>query len=389
MKTIQILLTSFLITIIFFLTTAPAADALTIRNDKNFRLPVQETTDGSLLVSGTSIDIEGTVDGDLFCAGQNVTIRGVVTGDIICAAQTFVFNGSTAGDIRTAGQNITINGVVEKNVTAFAQQLEFGEAAQVYGEVHTAAQNAAFNGSVSKDILAGAQNLRVGGLVGGNMKVGVEEITIADTATISGNLDYTSERKAEINEEAVAGSISYHEIQDTSRPSAAARTPASQSFFTARKIFSFFMYLLLALGLLALFPVRVPAAMSTMQTRVGKTFGLGMLILFGTPLVIILFVITLIGIPFAIILGMFYALAIVLARLLVGVWLGQKLLERFSPERKQSALWTTIVGILAMWILIQIPVIGALFTFIAVLWGLGGLYYILRPAQTHAAHKTP
>lgn len=380
MKTIFLSITSVLLTIIFILGIASPAQALIIKNEKNFQLAEGETTDGSLFISGSSIDIEGTVDGDLFCAGQNVTIRGTVTGDIICGSQTFLFSGSSNGDIRAAGQNITINGIVDKNVTAFAQQLEFGAESQVAGESHFGAQNVSIEGTIGKDVLGGAQNLRVAGTLGGDMTAGVEEITIAETATISGNLDYTSEQRSQIDESAVAGTINYHEAKESVGP-APVRSGANRNFSVARRIFSFVMYLLLALGLLALFPVRVPAALAAMQSHVGKTFGVGLLILTVTPLVIILFVITLIGIPFAIILAMFYVLALLLARLLVGVWMGRFLLERFAPERKDSALWTTVVGILAMWIIIQIPIIGGIFTFVAILCGLGGLFYILRPAQ--------
>ena len=116
-----------------------------------------------------------------------------------------------------------------------------------------------------------------------------------------------------------------------------------------------------------------------------RSVGLGVAVLAGVPVVIILTAITLVGFPASLMLLAVYLVAIYLAKIWVGAFLGWMLLKP-AGATKSDWLQALLVGLPILTIVRLIPYLGGLVHFGVVCLGLGAfawqLYRASRPATT-------
>src|SRR5208283_1293725 len=135
---------------------------------------------------------------------------------------------------------------------------------------------------------------------------------------------------------------------------------------------------------LVVFPGFVQA--STQAVGSGwRSLGLGIAVLAAVPVIIIVVAITLVGFPLSLMLLATYLVAIYLAKVWVGAFLGHALLK---PARATKADWLLglLVGLLIITIVRFVPYLGGLIHLAVICLGLGAfawqLYRISRPAIT-------
>jgi hypothetical protein len=144
---------------------------------------------------------------------------------------------------------------------------------------------------------------------------------------------------------------------------------------------------LLVLGvlLLALFPAAMAAARSVARNEPGRVVGWGLLIAVGLPVVSILVMLTVIGIPLGLVallsLALVYAMGYVVAALALG---------RTMMKEPRSRYLAFPAGLVILRLVGLIPFVGGLVTFVAAAFGLGALAIAgrraaRRPTPTSAA----
>jgi len=125
-----------------------------------------------------------------------------------------------------------------------------------------------------------------------------------------------------------------------------------------------------ALGLLlfALAPRVAPAATDVARSRAGTAVAWGLAMAIGLPIVSVLLLFTLVGIPLGLIgllsLAVLYGLGYALAALVLG---------RALIKEPRRAVLAFCLGLLILRVIDLVPVIGNLVTFAATLFGLGAL----------------
>src|SRR5208337_5679889 len=123
-----------------------------------------------------------------------------------------------------------------------------------------------------------------------------------------------------------------------------------------------------------------------------RSLGLGFAVLAGVPVAIFLTAITLVGLPASLMLLMFYLVAIYLAKVWVGAFLGQILLKP-AGATKSDWLLGLLVGLLILTIVGFVPYLGGLVHLGVVCLGLGAfagqLYRALSPVKTAGDRATP
>ena len=133
---------------------------------------------------------------------------------------------------------------------------------------------------------------------------------------------------------------------------------------------------------LVLFPGFFQASTHAVGTG-WRSLGLGFAVLAGVPVAIIMIAITLVGLPASLMLLMFYLVAIYLAKLWVGAFLGQMLLKP-TGVTKSDWLLGLLVGLLILTIVRFIPYLGGLVHWGVVCLGLGAFAWQLYRASRHA-----
>jgi cytoskeletal protein CcmA (bactofilin family) len=300
-----------------------------------------ETHTGDLAVTAGTVIVAGTLDGDLDATAGNVVVTGTVTGDVRAVAGSVTIDGDVGGDVGAAGGSVVV-----------------GRQAAVDGTVEAAA------GSV-----------RVDGTVGGDLRVGAEDVVIGPGARIDGNVEYEAQTFDVAPGAAVGGTI--EEVDDigfTAVPSwAGVQFGESVVPTGAFAVYGLFVNLLLGAMLLLVAPRFARRVTATGTGEAVKSGAVGLLTFVGVPVVLVVLLVTVVGIPLSLA-GLFaYLLALwagsVYGALVLGTWL----LSYGDVENRWAALG---LGLLLLAVVAFVP-FGELLQFLVLLVGLGALVLAL------------
>lgn len=291
-------------------------------------------TVGDLVASGGAVEVLGTVDGDLRAYGGSVTIRGEVTGDVV----------AYAGDVE-------INGEVGGNVSAFGGSVELGP-----------------GGSVGGWFQAGAGDVVIDGVVGGDADVAAGSLELRSGALVNGDLRHTAQSFEQEGDGRVLGTVSrvseiqFREGMDFQGP----EFPTG-----AFALYGFLVNLVLGAVLLYAFPGFTMKSALRFRGRALGSFGWGLFGLIGIPILLVLVMLTIVGIPLAIAGFGLYLLLIWIGSVLGGYGLGDWLLLRAGYAGNRWA--SLLVGLLVVALVGLVPVLGGLFGFVVTVMGIGAV----------------
>jgi cytoskeletal protein CcmA (bactofilin family) len=300
-------------------------------------------------IGGTIVIEEGETVSEVSGVGGAVVVHGTVTGDVSGAAGNVLITGTVDGDVSVATGNLRISGDVGGDVSAGAGSVHLEEGATVGG---------------SFDV--GAGEVRIDGSIGGDARVGAEAIRLGERASIAGSLTYDG--RLEGNRDAVAGDI----VRDSSLgPTTVDGFQPITSWVVS--LYAFVANLLLGIALLALFPRFSGGVADRVRTDPVKTglVGFGLLVL--VPLSLAALLITIIGIPIALVGLLAFAfvawIGIVYGRFALGMWI----LSIAGYEGTARNWVGLLLGLLLSAVLSTIPILGGLLNFALFLLGLGAL----------------
>lgn len=339
----------FSLLIFLLLILLPAAGlAAEYRTAERIIVGRNERVTDDLFIGAGDITVEGEVDGDLFVWGGQVRIDGRINGDVMAVGGNLYINGQVSDDIRVAGGNVQISGRVGDDLMVGAGNCKIFEGASVKG-----------------DLMAGAGMLTIAGKVG-SVKAGVGELIIDEQAQINGNLEYWSEEPGKINDQAqLNGSSTHHQTDFNGR-----RDFGSQAAGRALSLVSALLIGLLLVYILPNFTLKTAESWRSNSTM---NFLWGLLALIALPVVGLILIITLFGLPLGMGVLLFYPIILYLAKIVTIVSLGFCLQKYFKQKVNRPDWLSVVIGGLICYLIVLIPVIGALVLFVLVMIGLGAL----------------
>jgi hypothetical protein len=332
-----------------------AGDKLVITKD--------EVINDDVYFAGSSVLVDGTINGDLVVAGGEIKVTGTINGGIIAAGGSILVNGNVTNDIRVAGGEVRIGGDVGDNVLVFTGQFNLEKNAKIARDLTMGAGNAVIDGTVNGNINGGVSDLEMRGVTKGNVTLEINNnIKIFPGATIGGNLEYTAPHQGEISG-IVSGKTTYKE------------TPIKKEDIRSKigsEIIGYLWLLLIGIVSLMLAPVLTQKNSDMVSAKPLKNLLSGLLFLIITPIVVVLLLITIIGIPLSLIILTIYIIFLYISRIYVGFWIGQYVLKKLKKETRFRVL-TMALGLIIVFIGINLPIIGIFIHIVILLLGLGAI----------------
>ena len=349
----------FILFIIFPAITSPSefrtGDKLVILKD--------EVVNDDIYFAGNSVIVEGTINGDLIAAGGEIKVTGTINGGIIAAGGSIIVNGNVANDVRVAGGEVRIGGDVGDNVLAFTGQFILQNNARISRDLTLGAGTAIIDGAVNGNINGGVSDLEMRGATKGNVTLEIDNnIRIFPGATIGGNLEYSAPSQGEISG-IVSGKTTYKEA------------PPKKGDLRSKiesEIMGYLWLLLIGIVSLMIAPELTQKNSDKVAMNPLKNLLWGLLFLIIAPIVTILLLITIIGIPLSLILFIIYIVTIYISRIYVGYWVGGYVLKKLKIETRFRVL-TMAFGLMIVLIGINIPIIGSFIHLVVLLLGLGAI----------------
>lgn len=343
---------------------APAA-AAELRSGVNEVIAKDEVIKNDLIFRGQRLQIDGTVDGDVIFFGQSLEVNGHVTGDLITFARNLRVTGQVDGNIRSCVHDVTLSGTVGKNVLTFVQTFTLDSPGKIGGSLTIFADSNSLDGRLGRDLLAFTAHTNLNGSIGGGMHLHGADLTIGPTAEIAGKAVFEGHAGYQPDVSPKAKLASPLEVKRIEH-----REPYRGAGYYIWKIIWTATVFLFGLVLFFLLPKFSEDTVRSAD-RYGASFGVGVLVLFGLPIAAIIACVTVVGLALGISALLLWVAAMFATQLIVGAWLGEKLLGMATGPG--ALVGRMALGLVIIRILTAIPHVGFWVKLAVVMWGMGAL----------------
>lgn len=355
---------------------APPVAALERRTGNSVGVPAGETVDDDLAIAGDTVTIGGRVIGDLFVAGGTVTLlpSAQIDGDVLAAGGALVINGTIGGDLRAAGAAVQLGGAVGRNVTVAGSQVTLGPNATIKGNWLSGSEQTLLQGAIEGNVTGVGSLIQLAGRVGRNVETAGERLLVEPSARVSGNLTYVSRVEQVVPAGAVQGQV--QRIAPPGRP-----RDEQRGVDVVGTVFSLLLLagsIIVGLLLAWLAPELYRSAQVVLERQALLAFGVGLVTLIVVPVLAIVLIITVLGLPLGILgLGAYFAgwyigwlaAAAALAGLAVGLVRRQR--------RPVAVAWLVALGLVGLHVLTRLPIVGFFIAFVVLCLGLGILVILI------------
>jgi cytoskeletal protein CcmA (bactofilin family) len=363
---------------LFVVTTSPVL-AMDLRQGDIVTVSGGEEVDDDLYVFGSTVTIDGTVNGDVFGFARELIINGTVNGSVTFGAQIITVNGEVDHSARLAGQTVLVNGIVNSDLIALGSNVNIASTSKIGNDLILGTASARVDGEVVGDIKGGGADITITNGVGGDVDIEADNLKIASSAHINGNLSYTSKNEAQIESGARVGGETKWRVPELKEPSRKVGLFAGIAGVIWGKFLAFCMILVVGIILLLVVPKRIVSMEVAIRTNPWQSLGWGALILFATPVAVIIVMVTVIGLPVGLITGVLYGIAIYLSKIPVALLIGSLIIARGREiESKGVLIGALALGLAILSIVQVIPVVGFLVGLATVIFGLGSLVTSVR-----------
>jgi len=351
---------------------AASSDDLVIASD--------EIVNGNLIKSAESLKIEGVVNGDVIFTGSDLEITGTIAGDVFALTNTAVITGNIQGSVRIlAGGSIELSGKVDRNVNVLSKNINIDEMAEINWDLVAVGATVENRGTVGGNLSVTGSEIVLTNKIGKNadLYLGTSgKATISATVQIAGDLTYRSsnDNQIDIVEGAEIFGQTNHNVISLFKP----RKETIDSLYFLGKLISIFGLIVVGLVLITLVPQIVTQISTEMNKSPGRSMLWGVAFLILTPLIAFVLLITVIGIPLAIIMFILYLIAFYIAYLLAGITLGLTIVKKLSKRKSRRGLfWPMIIGLIVLDLICSIPIVGWILCVLMIVWAIGALIEII------------
>jgi hypothetical protein len=354
-----------------------------VQSGKNIEITNEVNHD--LFLAAESVEISGIVNGDVYVATQNLKVGGQINGSLITASQNAVIDGVVEGSVKIAAQTVSVNGFIGKSILGVSQVFTLSQDALINGSLTLAAANLDINSDVGGSVLAAASQVNLNSMVDGPVKIACESLIFGSDAIILSNLDYISTQTAlgtpnqlsqgsiqqylpseeQIKESHKRSKFFNREGKNFDRGEVAKNVVGLTIGF---KAINTMMMALIGFVIIKIAPTYLDQAQKSFKKSPLKDLFYGFGVILMLPILAVLLMITVFGIPLGLItLSVWFAL-FYLSSIPVALVLGNLIFQKIQWSVGQNnTVVQFLAGLLLLFVIGFIPVInlisGVLITF--------------------------
>ena len=338
-----------------------------------YLVPLGETQERDLYLWSQRLDVNGTLDGDIIAWVQSGSVTGTITQDLSGFAQDIRISGEVGDDVRVLCQNLTIDGTVKGDLLFLGANLVLSDAAAIEGSLLGAGGVAIINGDIAGDarFVGGTVNLN-GGVAGNAEFLTDGGLFVGQGASVGGNLRYRSPAQVDFDDGVVGGTIEYEAKGTTVDREISQQIAMLNRFRIVFWLLSFVTAIIAGSVIVALTKDHAWRTAETIRKKPLKSLGIGFIAFICIPIVILIALVLILTIPLSLILLLAYLIALYIAKFYVSIWLGNLILRR-GGQTDKSPIPAMLLGLLIIYLVTAIPVIGTLIGIVVMFFGLGAL----------------
>ncbi len=358
---------------------------------------VRRQVAGLDLQAGSILRLSGDTDKDIFAAANIIDISDTVEGDVFAACSEFTLTGAVEESVRVAGNIIVIDGPVKGNLLVFGNSVRLTENADIDGHVNIYAGTVTMKGTIEKTAHIGAGFVTIDGTFNHTATVEAGEVQFGNSAVLENELLVKSPQEPVTSTNTYGTDlITYEQVADQQYESQIYQPEELAgvlSFFVFFKILHLIFwsttFMLLGIVLVIVAPTWTTKIAQHTKENIGKTWLTGALFFFLAPIVAIILMVTVLGLPIAALLMITYSILFVFGRIFIGYFLGRLLVKPKDGDTTSRKVLQFFLGYLILTVLFLIPVLGWLLSGLAGLWGMGAVVHHYLVNRQSAGKETP
>lgn len=348
--------------------------AANLRTGDQPSFPAGETITDDLYIAGGNVTSSGSVTGDLTAAGGSVFINGPISADVLASGGTITIVSDVAGDVRAIGGTVIISGVISGDVVIGGAQVALS-GNKIEGDVLVAAGTVRLDAPVQGNVRIAGGQVTINAPIRGDVRVDSESVTLGPKANIAGSFTYGATKAVERDTGAVIQGVTTFTPREDIRGAAKLGLAAFFSFWFIARIF---MTLTAALFIGIVLHRFSRELVATAATQPLLEIGRGTLFFIVLPIVSVVLLATVIGIPFGLLGLIMYAGALIGASLASPIIVGSVVHKWLWKPAGFEVSWRTILlGVAIVTVISLVPFVGPLFKVGMLLLTLGAALNIM------------
>ncbi|PAB59346.1 bactofilin family protein [Anaeromicrobium sediminis] len=266
----------------------------------------------------------GIIEGDIFIACNTILNRGILNGDMSGVFNRALLGGEIKGDVRFTGNKIDIKGEVNEDLIGFGNKINLSKESIIDGNVNITGNKVQLLGFIGGDVYVKADKVNIKGEIKGDVNISANEIYISPTTKIHGDLTYEGEMLHKIPSSVVTGETTGKNTHNININKKAGLSSFVGLLFKGS---SYVTYFLLSLLLIYLFKNIYLEMIIDVEERTFEAGISGLIGIFSVPIICIILLISILGIPIGMLLGVLYGLLIYVSKIPICIWIGTKILK--------------------------------------------------------------
>jgi hypothetical protein len=336
---------------------------------------------GDRIVGGGSIRQTKSVGGDLVGIAGEFELAAPVEGKALLAGGNVRVTSRVDRDLFAAAGNVTIAAAVGGHARVAGGNVELTAAGSVERDFSVAGGDVDIRGPVGGNVHLGAGNVLIDSAIGGDVRVASGDLKLGPNARIAGRLIHHGVNVTRDPAAVVEGGV-HQRARHSSRERTVVHRGGGGWWWT-------FGFVVLAALIAAAFPREVRRVGGALRASPGVTLFAGFAALICVPFAALILMITIIGLPIALVVMLLYGLLLLVGYAAAGVMLGDAALQRFRAQdagRIWHRIGAAVAAMLALALVAKVPLLGGFVVLAAMLFGMGAIVMsIVRPAPPAAA----
>ncbi|MFC4872467.1 hypothetical protein [Negadavirga shengliensis] len=338
---------------------------------------INAPVEGDLIVAGGTITVSDSIAQDILAAGGTIVVDGFVGDDIRCAGGTVVFSGEILGDLIVAGGNVHLEKMAVINGNLVVTGGEITVDGRIKGDIKSAGGAFTLNGRVENNLEARGGKLTLNGSVQGKSLLVGNVIELGPDMIFEGDVVYWNKK----------GELDFKNTLTSGQPvfdSSYALENKHWYFLGFASILLVVWYL--GTAFLMIFVIQYlfggifkKAAVTAVDTTM-KSLGWGVLFIVGVPILVVLSIATIIGLPIGVITLLAYLTLLLFSTVMVALLAANAINNIYyqSAWGKTRIILTAFLIFIILKLVSLIPFIGQLVMLLLICLTLGALIVNIR-----------
>ena len=364
-----------------WLLMAPLGMGIEFIQTNFYTLATNATLPAELWLSAGRITLAGQAQDDLFLLGASDTMKadgtngavmleGECQNDVWALGSIVELSGQVRDHARFLARTVTVSGSIAQGALLMGSAVYLTKTSRLDGDAWLMGENLVAEGTVRGQLKLMGQNVTLAGTFATNVQVMAQDIVVLPGTHVGGNLVYRSAKELILDKDVKLDGHLIREPMPAS-PSGGLFAPLQS---VVVQLWLFAAALVVGAIFFWLFPQVGQQAVTQLTTSVWKCLLVGFLVLALTPMVCLLAAISLVGLPFSLLVMTALGMLIYLSKLVVAVYIGRLgLLGRWNAR----FVWAFSLGLLFLYIGASAGVVGIIVWFLIVCAGTGSLVLTL------------